>query len=203
MPPARFLALGDSYTICTGATSPERRWPSLVAARLQEALQREVITTNLGVDGYTTTQLIAHELSLLGDALWDWLTVLIGVNDFYSGFDQAGYRERMARIYDAIAAARTPHVLAISIPDYSYTPTGRASGDPSTIVDGLRGFNATARGLAEQHAFTWVDIFDLSRSLIATPGWISEDGLHPGDIQYAAWAEHIWTVMRPLASPAA
>ena len=191
---ALYLALGDSYTICTGASSAEARWPSLVGRRLEAATADRVIVTNLGVGGFTTDDLIEVELPHLSDAHWDYVSILVGVNDFYQGYDETHYRPGLVQIYDAIEALHLPppRVLAISIPDYSYTPVGRASGRPEQIAGGLRRFNAIAMSEAESRGFTWIDIFDLSRSQIGSAGWISSDGLHPGDIQYRAWAERIW-----------
>lgn len=192
----RYLALGDSYTICTGASSPAQRWPTLLAGRLEQATGGDVAVTNLGVDGNTTSQLIDHQLPHLEDASWDLISVLIGVNDFFQGYDEPHYRSRLERIYDAVACATGARVLAVSIPDYSYTPVGRASGDPQTISNGLCGFNATARAAAAERGFTWADIFELSRSRVGEAGWIALDGLHPGDVQYRAWADHVWSVLR-------
>jgi lysophospholipase L1-like esterase len=124
------------------------------------------------------------------------VSVLIGVNDLYSGDDEPHYHGRLLQIYDAIAALRGARVLALSIPDYSYTPVGMSSRDPQGILDGLRLFNAAAKAAAEQRGFTWVDLLDVSRSQIGTPGWIAGDGLHPGDLQYAVWADHVWAVLR-------
>ena len=42
----------------------------------------------------------------------------------------------------------------------------------------------------------WVDITSVSTSRRGSPGWISTDQLHPGDIQYAAWADVIWEAVR-------
>jgi acyl-CoA thioesterase I len=191
---ALYLALGDSYTICTGASSAATRWPSLLARRLEAAIGGPVSVTNLGVGGVTTDDLIEVELPHLGDARWDYVSILIGVNDFYQGYDETHYRPRLVRIYDAIDALRLPpqRALAVSIPDYSYTPVGHASGSPEQITGGLQRFNAIANAEAERRGFTWVDIFDVSRSQIGSAGWTSSDGLHPGDIQYRAWADHIW-----------
>jgi acyl-CoA thioesterase-1 len=195
VPPIRYLALGDSYTICTGASSPAHRWPAVIARRLEQALQRRVTVTNLGVEGCTTSDLIARELPHLDDAAWDCVSVLIGVNDLYQGDEEPHYHARLLQIYDAIAALRGVRVLALSIPDYSYTPVGRSSRDPQDILDGLRLFNAGAKAGAELRGFTWVDLLDVSRSRIGTPGWIAADGLHPGDLQYAVWADHVWSVL--------
>ena len=192
--PFRFLALGDSYTICTGATSAAQRWPNIVAAHLEGALGRPVEVTNLGVNGHTTADVIAHQLPRLGDAEWDLVTILVGVNDQYAGDSVDAYAIALARIYDALARLPQARVVAIGIPDYSYTPVGTARG--GTIAAELRRFNATARAAAQRRGFAWIDIFDLSRSGDATPGWLSGDGLHPGDVQYGAWAAHIWSCLR-------
>lgn len=193
--PAAYLALGDSYTICTGASSPAQRWPNLVAGRLARQWQREVTVTNLAVNACSSSELIDTQLPHIADRTWDFISVLIGVNDFFRGYDERQYRARIAQIYDAVAAVSGARVLTVSIPDYSYTPVGASSGDPQAIVAGLRLFNATARGAAQARGFTWVDIFDVSRSRIGTPGWIAGDNLHPGDAQYEVWAEHIWSVV--------
>ena len=49
-----YLALGDSYTIGTGASHESRNFPSLLAAKLQEAGGREVEVVNPAVNGFTT-----------------------------------------------------------------------------------------------------------------------------------------------------
>src|ERR1700674_4512121 len=61
----RYLALGASYTICTGASTPSHSWPSIVAKRLTEQTGRKVEVTNPAVNGFTTLDLIAKELQLV------------------------------------------------------------------------------------------------------------------------------------------
>jgi acyl-CoA thioesterase-1 len=191
---ALYLALGDSYTICTGASSAAKRWPTVLARRLEAVTGGPVAVTNLGVGGFTTDDLIEVELPHLADAPWDYVSILVGVNDFYQGLGEAHYQPRLIRIYDAIEALDLPpeRVLAVSIPDYSYTPVGRVSGRPDQVSGGLRRFNAIAQGEADRRRFSWVDIFDVSRSQVGSAGWTGSDGLHPGDAQYQAWADHIW-----------
>ena len=198
--PFRFLALGDSYTICTGASSAPHRWPDMVASRLRESLGRQVELTNLGVRGYTVSDVIAHEMPHLGGARWDLVTILAGVNDQYAGASVDAYRSELVRVYDALARSDS-RVVAIAIPDYSYTPVGRQHGG-ETVASQLRHFNAAARAEAVARGLVWVDIFDVSRAGAGTSGWISGDGLHPGDAQYRAWAEHIWNEVRPTLDPA-
>jgi hypothetical protein len=49
---------------------------------------------------------------------------------------------------------------------------------------------------AAKRGFTWVDITAVSTSGHGKHGWISSDQLHPGDIQYAAWADVIWEAVK-------
>ena len=201
-PEANLLALGDSYTICTGASGERTSWPSLVAERLAAALGAPVRVTNLGVNGFTTADLVRHELPHLGDRAWDFITVLIGVNDWVQGVPEAEYRARLRGIYAALSALglSAGRVAAVSIPDFSYTPAAASFGGAATINAGLRRFNAVAAEEAAGAGFPLVDVFDVSRAGAGSPGWISDDDLHPGDAQYAAWAAAIWAALAPAWS---
>src|SRR5258707_578156 len=60
--PVRYLALGDSYTIGTGASSDAHNYPSILTSRLTKASGRKIGVTNPAVNGFTTIDLINHEL---------------------------------------------------------------------------------------------------------------------------------------------
>src|SRR5205809_6332509 len=107
----RYLALGDSYTIGTGASDESRAWPSIIAARLGAEL------TNPAVNGYTTKDLIRYELPLVRKVKPELVTVLIGLNDLVQGRTSDEYRRSLHTIYDQPAEAR---VVAGSIPTSSY-----------------------------------------------------------------------------------
>jgi acyl-CoA thioesterase I len=183
----RYLALGDSYTICTGASSEDRSWPSIVAARMGAEL------TNPAVNGYTTKDLIRDELPLFAKVGPDLVTVLIGVNDLVQGRTLDQYRRSLAAIYDAVATAR---VVAISIPTWSYVPAAAGFGGPERVGRLTRAFNDAALAEATARGFPWVDLGPVSTSRIGTNGWIASDELHPADAQYAAWADVIWPAVR-------
>lgn len=61
-------------------------------------------------------------------------------------------------------------------------------------------FNKVAREEATARQFEWIDITEASTSGIGSAGWIASDDLHPGDTQYAAWAEVIWNRVGPAWS---
>ena len=189
-----YLALGDSYTIGTGASHESRNFPSLLARRLESESGHHVRVVNPAVNGFTTIDLLAREIGFIEQLRPDVVTVLIGVNDLVRGRVAAQYRESIVEIYEAIAALELPRgrAAAISIPDWSAVPAAHDYGDPLYLKRTTDTFNAVAREEAITRAFAWVDITAVSRQGLGRPGWISADDLHPADAQYAAWADEIW-----------
>lgn len=183
----RYLALGDSYTIGTGASDSAHAWPSIIAARVGAEL------VNPAVNGYTTLDLIRDELPYVGSFGPDLVTVLIGVNDLVQGRSAAEYRASLQTIYDAVHGRR---VVAVSIPTWSYVPAAADFGGKEHVERLTKTFNDVARDEAAARGFGWVDLGEASTSGIGTKGWIASDQLHPGDAQYAAWAEAIWPAIR-------
>ena len=158
----------------------------------------KVKVTNPAVNGFTTLDLIANELALVVRTSPDLVTILIGVNDLVQGRSASDYRASLATIYDDVRAQKAPdgRVFAISLPNWSVVPAARQFGDPEEIRDLTDTFNDVAREEAEARGFSWIDITAASLSGLGSPGWIASDGLHPGDAQYAAWAEVIWYGVR-------
>jgi lysophospholipase L1-like esterase len=194
----RYLALGDSYTIGTGASSAANSWPTIISARLARQIHRRVLLTNPAVNGFTTLDLIEHELPQIRRVKPDLVTILIGVNDLVRDRSPEDYRASLVEIYDELAKEKAlgVRVFAVSIPNWSVVPAAREFGDPERIRDLTDTFNDIAREEAEKRGFGWIDITAASLSGLGTPGWIASDGLHPGDNQYAAWAEVIWHSVR-------
>ncbi|TMC38943.1 MAG: hypothetical protein E6J28_04665, partial [Chloroflexi bacterium] len=121
------------------------------------------------------------------------VTVLIGVNDLVQGRTSDAYRRSLRTIYDEVAGARA---VAVSIPTWSYVPAAADFGG-AELVERMTGvFNGMAREEAAARGFAWVDLGPVSTSRIGSEGWIASDQLHPGDAQYAAWAEVIWPAIR-------
>jgi lysophospholipase L1-like esterase len=124
--------------------------------------------------------------------------VLIGVNDLVQGRSADEYRRSLTTIYDAVSGRP---VVAVSIPTWSYVPAAEQFGGPERVDRLTRVFNEVARDQAEGRGYTWVDLTEASSSGIGTVGWIAADDLHPGDAQYAAWAEAIWPAVERLVAP--
>jgi acyl-CoA thioesterase-1 len=194
----RYLALGDSYTIGTGASDGSHNFPSILSGQLTKATGARVELTNPAVNGFTTLDLIAKELALVDQIKPDLVTVLIGVNDLVQNRSVDEYKASLTTIYDRIRglALEDGRVAAIGIPNWSVVPAALQFGDPQFIRAVTNAFNAAARREALERGFMWIDITWVSTYHLGSPGWIAADQLHPGDTQYAAWAEVIWDQVR-------
>jgi len=190
----RYVALGDSYTI---GTSVERRH------RFPDQLARAVpgleLIANLGVDGYTTADLIRDELPELPGLTPEFLTLLIGVNDVVQGIPAVTYEANVAEIFDVLlAAVPADRIVAVSVPDYTVTPAGSDYGDPAQKHAAIVEVNGIMATMCGERAVAFVDIFDISLRALDDRSLVADDGLHPSGAQYALWVERIAPVVGEL-----
>jgi len=198
-PSLRYVALGDSYTIGTALDDPAERFPDQLVAALVGTSPRLELVANLGVNGYTSADLIRDELPALGSLRPDVVTLLIGVNDVVQGVPNAAYAANLRTILDALEA-RLPadRIVTVAIPDYTVTPAGADYGDPGQQHDAIVANNATMAGFAGERGIAFVDIFDLSLRATTDRSLVAGDGLHPSGTQYGLWVERIAPVVRGL-----
>ena len=189
--PVKFLALGDSYTIGESVAEPQR-WPvQLVNALMLKGFtchQPEIVANT----GWRTDDLerAIAERNLPKD--FNLVSLLIGVNNQYQGKSTEEYTrafEELLLMAIQLGSGVRSHVLVLSIPDYGYTPFGKAR--QSTISEEIEAFNDINRAIAKKHGVTYVDITGISRRGFAEPGLVAEDGLHPTGKMYALWVERI------------
>jgi lysophospholipase L1-like esterase len=192
----RYLALGDSYTIGTGLEDEAQNFPSLLANRLREETGVDVTLVNLGVNGYTTADLIREELPVARGMRPELATLLIGANDIVQRSDESAYRTRIAEIDDAVQrlGLAAERVVVVSIPDFSALPGAAPFGSPRDLRARIDAFNAVAQSEAAARGFRYADITPISREQNRRAGWIAADGLHPGPAQHRAFADRIWDV---------
>jgi lysophospholipase L1-like esterase len=190
----RFVALGDSYTIGT-AVEPAERFPD----QLVRTVHHLELVANLGVNGYTTADLIRDELPALPGLAADIVTLLVGVNDVVQGIPAMTYEANATHILDVLLTALAPdRIVAVTIPDYTITPAGADYGDPDERHDAIVINNAIMTRLGSDRGIAVVDIFDLSRRAVDDRSLVAGDGLHPSGTQYALWVERIAPVVEGL-----
>jgi acyl-CoA thioesterase-1 len=195
----RYVALGDSYTIGTATRSPDERWPNQLVRRLAAAGFEVDLVANLGVNGFTSMDVIRSELPRLAELDPGLLTLLVGVNDVVQGVPVETYTANAATILDQSLGLVPPaRIVTVSTPDYTVTPQGAAYGDPARQSAAIRQVNEILARLSEDRGIRHVDIHDLSLRAASDSGLVADDGLHPSGRQYELWVERIGPAVEQL-----
>jgi len=194
--PLDYVALGDSYTVGTGVR-PAERWPDQLVARVGPARLR--LVANLGVNGYTSRDVIERELPQLGSLRPGLVSLLIGVNDVVDGVPAETFRDNAAMILDALLDDLPANrIVVVSTPDYTLTPQGARFGDPDAQRARIVSNNTVLAELAGARGIAVVDIFDLSGRVRDDASLVADDGLHPSAEQYRLWVDRIAPLVERL-----
>jgi lysophospholipase L1-like esterase len=193
---ARYLALGDSYTIGEGVEAGER-WPVRLAALLRARGIAVADPEIVARTGWTTDELDAAIDEAAPRGPYALVSLLIGVNNQYRGGAEPIYRNEFAGLLRravGFAGGDASRVVVLSIPDWGVTPFAEGR-DRARIAAEIDAFNAAARAITVEAGARWVDVTPASREAGADPAMLVADGLHPSARQYERWAR--------LALPAA
>jgi lysophospholipase L1-like esterase len=204
---ATYLALGDSYTIGESVGAADR-YPQQVVGMLNEAdplLCRD--PSIIAVTGWTTGNLLeaismAEPANGSGKprAVYDMVSLLIGVNNQYQGRSQAEYRDQFTLLLQKsiwLAGNNPAHVLVLSIPDYSVTPFGRTR-DTVLIAAQIDSFNRINYSVSMAYKVNYIDVTAESRKAARDPTLVAEDGLHFSGKEYGNWARLMEPVMKGM-----
>lgn len=194
MPPIRFLALGDSYTIGE-SVAEEERWTHQLSNMLESAgIQVEVAT--IARTGWTTAELWQGIQAREIQPPYDLVSLMIGVNNQYRDYDILEYRKQFIFLLNKAieyAGGDAARVIVLSIPDWGVTPFA-ADRDRQRIAQEIDEFNTVNREESENAGAHYVDITPGSRRAGDDLALIAPDGLHPSAKMYAIWAEQVFPV---------
>lgn len=187
-----YLALGDSYTI--GEAVPlDQCFPYRVVQLLRKKEFNFSAPEIIAKTGWTTDELQDAVNKSILLSKYDFVTILIGVNNQYRGKDAIEYKQQFEEILKKaieLANGKKEHVIIISIPDYSITPYANAM-DTERISKEIEVLNGINKALSIQYKVPHVDITAGFKKAEQDPSLIAQDGLHPSGKEYARWAEKI------------
>jgi lysophospholipase L1-like esterase len=187
-----YLSLGDSYTIGE-AVSQEQSFPYQLSHALIVDGLPVMYPVFIAKTGWTADNLItAISGSGITNKKFDFVTLLIGVNDQYQGLSQSNYRVKFIQLLNTainFAKGDASHVFVLSIPDYGVTPF--AGGDDSIIGPQIDQFNAINKTETLKVGVPYVDITGISREAANDPALIAPDGLHPSGKMYGLWIQQL------------
>jgi lysophospholipase L1-like esterase len=192
----KYLALGDSYTI--GELVPfELNFPSQVVVELNHKGVKLELHKLIAVTGWTTDELATGIYEQQPKPHYDWVTLLIGVNN--------QYRERPAHEYAVqfysllcqalyFAQNKPEHVIVLSIPDWGMTPfnTERDIEQTSKEIDKLNKLN---KEISLQLGVHYLNITESTRTHAKDTDYLASDLLHYSAKEYAIWANAVANII--------
>lgn len=188
-----YLALGDSYTIGESVAEHER-YPNILAKILRGKNVQLSDPQIIAKTGWTTDELktAMNQANVYGKK-FDWVSLLIGVNNQYRGRDVELFRKEFAALLDdaiSLAGNNPNHVFVVSIPDWGITPFGKKS-PKQNISENIDRYNSVKKEETLKKKVIFVDITPISRMADKDLSLIANDGLHPSGKMYKMWAEKI------------
>lgn len=185
-----YLALGDSYTIGESVKVSDR-WP----VQLAQAFRNRGIDIKepqiIAKTGWTTDELKQAISDADLNPPYDLVSLLIGVNDQYRGYDIQNYPDKFLYLLKksiSLAGNNPGHVLVLSIPDYGVTPYA-SEKNPTKISAEIDRYNAINKSISDSLGVHYVDITPISKKAKNDAALLAEDRLHPSGKMYGLWVE--------------
>lgn len=187
-----YLALGDSYTI--GESLPLKdNFPNQTVDLLKLRGMKITEPVIVAKTGWTTDELMDAIEKRQINGQFDFVSLLIGVNNQYRGRDLATYQKEFEQLLQqaiAFAGGTTKHVFVLSIPDWGATPFA-AGRDLVKIAREIDQFNAVNKKISEQYKVNYIEITAGTREASKDPSLVADDKLHPSKKEYGRWAEKL------------
>lgn len=192
-----YLALGDSYTIGEGVTLT-KNFPYQTIAQLRKEGYDFAAPEIIAKTGWTTDELEdgikKHKLL----ERYDFVSLLIGVNNQYRGRNLLEYKEQFENLIKRsieLTGGKAERVMVVSIPDYGATPFGLSLNEEK-ISKEIDQFNTLNKAISLQYKVHYIEITQGSRKAKENTALVAADGLHPSAKEYTKWAKKLADVMR-------
>jgi lysophospholipase L1-like esterase len=187
-----YLALGDSYTIGESVPAAEN-FPNQLAKMLRDKGISVETPDIVAKTGWTTSELKEGIAAAKLRESYDYVTLLIGVNNQYRGLPAEDYAkefEQLLKTAIQFAGGKAANVIVVSIPDWGATPFAR-DRDRAKITEQITDFNLRNSRIAAKNNVKYVDITEGSREALINPELVASDKLHPSGVEYNRWAKAI------------
>jgi lysophospholipase L1-like esterase len=184
-----YLALGDSYTIGEQVLLSES-FPYQTVQILRNKNIGVTAPEIIAKTGWTTDELndaISQHTFLKS---YDFVSLLIGVNNQYRGRSVAEYKnefERLLKLAIAFAGNKLSNIFVLSIPDWGLTPFAK-DRDIVKIATEIDEYNAICKKITLENNCHFIDITTPQRQDAHNAEMLASDGLHPSGKEYEKWA---------------
>lgn len=187
-----YLALGDSYTI--GESVPlHEGFPYQVVQRLRKKGLHFHAPEVVAKTGWTSFELAEHVLHTQLNEHYDFVSLLIGVNNQYRGLQISEFEndfEYLLKKAIYFAGNKPERVIVLSIPDWSVTPFA-AERDTNKISQEIDAFNKVCEDKVKKLGGHFIDITTQTRLAKNDESLLALDKLHYSAKSHAVWAEKV------------
>jgi lysophospholipase L1-like esterase len=191
-----YLALGDSYTIGEQvflAESFPYQTVQLLRSKNISITAPEIVAKT----GWTSAELHQAILKNVFLKKYDFVSLLIGVNNQYRGLNIEEYKiefETLLKKALAFAANKSANVFVLSIPDWGVTPFAK-DRDSKKISAEINEYNLVCKNITLQYHCNFINITTHQRKDAHKAEMLAIDGLHPSGKEYKKWAKKLVQVI--------
>lgn len=196
-----YLALGDSYTIGE-AVALHESFPYQTIQLLRKKGHHFQAPEVIAQTGWKSAELAEHILHTRLNESYDFVTLLIGVNNQYNNLSIDEFKtdlEFLLRKAIHLSGEKAGHVILLSIPDWGVTPYA-AKKDSKKISSEIDAYNTICESAAKQFQTIFINITEDSRKAKKDHTLLASDHLHYSGKGYAVWAEKVAGVIAKLAN---
>ncbi len=196
-----YLALGDSYTIGEQVLLADS-FPYQTVQLLRQNNLSFFAPEIVAKTGWTTDELQSEIDAKVFLEKYDFVSLLIGVNNQYRGRDLVEYKiqfEQLLRKVISLSCNNLKNVFVLSIPDWSTMPFAK-DRDKEKIAKEIDAFNETCKNITQKLGCTFIDITLSQRNDSTVPEMVVEDGLHPSALEYCKWAKTLAAAIAEICS---
>jgi lysophospholipase L1-like esterase len=188
-----YLALGDSYTI--GESVPlHEGFPYQLVQQLRAKYPGFMAPEIVAKTGWTTNELATHLIHTVLQKQYDFVTLLIGVNNQYRNLSITEFDQEFTFLllkslqYNGHQNNR---VFVLSIPDWSHTPFAQKKSAESGLLLAeisaqIDTFNEVIQKRCEDMEIEFIYITEFTRNCASE--MIAQDGLHYSASMHQIWA---------------
>ncbi len=187
-----YLALGDSYTI--GESVPlHESFPYQTVQLLRKAGHPFLAPEMVAKTGWTSAELAEHIIHTKLNEVYDFVTLLVGVNNQYRGLPIDEFKtdlDFLIRKAIHVSGEKTAHVIVLSIPDWGVTPFA-SKRDRKKISEEIDAYNQICASAAKSFKTQFIHITEDSRKANKDSTMLANDHLHYSAKQYLVWAKRV------------